>query len=165
MRLALLAALVGTLGAPACAGRISPDEHGRLAIVRSVRFAPESGASSEIRNDCRLGEELIEGIQKGTRRHLTVRLVGDHNGVPGRVLVMRFSRVEGPAGNEPGSKIVTLIGRLVEDGQVVGSFTAQRSLEKTGETCELMSDIIDDLAGDVAEWLRAPGPDATLGEM
>jgi hypothetical protein len=165
MRLAFLATLVGTFATPACAGRISTDQHARLAVVRSVRFAPESGASSEIRNDCRLGEELIEGIGKGARRYLDVRLVGDHSGVPGRVLVMRFSRVEGPAGDEPGSKTVTLIGRLLEDGQVVASFTAQRSSEKTGETCELMGDIIDDLAGDVAEWLREPGTDAMLGEL
>lgn len=78
---------------------------------------------------------------------------------------MRFSRFEGPASNEPGSKIVTLIGRLLEDGQVVGSFTAQRSSDKIGDTCDLMSAIVDDLADDVAEWLREPGAGAMLGEL
>lgn len=155
MRIAFFAALSVTL---ACAARISPDEHGRLAIVRSVGFAPDSGASSEIRNDCRLGEELVEAIERKARRHLTVRLVSDHSGVPGRVLVMRFSRVD------EGSEVVALMGRLLEDGEVVSWFTAQRS-SASGETCELLGDIVDDLADDVANWLREPTRDAMLGEM
>lgn len=155
MRFALPATLVGLL-ASACAARISPDEHPRLAVVRSVGFSPESGASSEIRNDCRMGEELVDAIGKKARRYHTVRLVGDHKGVPGRVLAMRFSRVDG--------RVVSLMGRLLEDGEVIAWFTAQRSSEKTGETCEVMGDIVDDLADDVAEWLREPGRDAMLGE-
>lgn len=160
MRLVLLASIISILGA-ACAGRSPKDEHARLAVVRSVGFAAESGASSEIRNDCRMGEELIEGIGEETHRHITVRLVGDHKGVPGRVLAMRFARVD----DEPGYKVVSLMGRLLEDGKSVAWFTAQRSTQKSGEICELMGDIVDDLAGDVAEWLRDPGSDATLGEL
>jgi cellobiose phosphorylase len=103
-----------------------------------------------------MGEELVEGISKKARRHHNVRLVGDHQGVPGRVLAMRFSRVDG--------QVVSLMGRLLEDGEVVAWFTAQRSSEKSGEICEVMEDIVDDLADDVADWLREPGRDALLGE-
>ncbi|MBZ5709635.1 hypothetical protein [Nannocystis pusilla] len=163
--LALLTALVGAFGTVACAGKIPPEQRARLAVVRSVRFGPDSGAPSQVRNDCRLGEELLEELADETRRYITIRLVGDHSGVPGRVLAMRFTRVEGVGSNESGASSITLIGRLLEDGEVIGAFTAQRSSEQSGDTCEVLGRIVDVLADDVAGWLRNPTPDAILGGL
>lgn len=155
----------------ACAGRVPPSQRPHLAIVTSIGFAKDSGVTGEIR-ECELAEELIEELEDEADRYFRIGLVSSHEGLRGRVLVMRFARVVGEGGGGiSGAKSVTLLGRLLEDGEVIGSFTAQRSTGNAylggyyRSTCDLLEHVTEELAEDVTAWLRAPTLGALLGDL
>lgn len=157
--------------AGACAGRIPPGQRPHLAIVTAVSFAKDSGVRADIR-ECDLAAELIEELEDEADRYFQIGLVGDYKGLRGRVLVMRFAHVQGAGGGGiSGSKSVTLIGRLLEDGEVIASFTAQRSTMNAylggyyRSTCDLLEHVTGELAEDVTDWLREPTLGALLGDL
>lgn len=167
LRLTLLA----LAAAGACVGRIPPSERPHLSIVTAVSFAKDSGVTPEVR-ECELADELIEELEDKADRYFQIGLVGDYKGLRGRVLVMRFAHVQGAdGGGISGSKSVTLIGRLLQDGDVVASFTAQRSTMNAylggyyRSTCDLLEHVTGELAEDVTDWLRAPTLGALLGDL
>lgn len=169
--LKLAAALALTL--TACAGRIPPSERPHLAIVTSVPYAEGSGVTPDIR-ECELAEELIEELTDEAERYFQIGLATDYRDIRGRVLVMRFSHVEGVWGGAiTGSKSATVIGHLLEGGQVIGSFTARWETSaihaNTGgyyrTTCGLLEKAVSEIAEDVTEWLRAPSHGALLGDL
>lgn len=163
--------ILALAAAGACAGRIPPSERPHLSIVTAVSFAKDSGVTPEIR-ECELADELIEELEDEADRYFQIGLVGDYKGLRGRVLVMRFAHVQGAGGGGiSGSKSVTLIGRLLQDRDVVASFTAQRSTMNAylggyyRSTCDLLEHVTGELAGDVTDWLRAPTLGALLGDL
>ncbi|PCC68202.1 hypothetical protein SAMN02745121_08591 [Nannocystis exedens] len=140
-------------------------------MVTSVSFAEDSGVMGEIR-ECELAEKLIEELEDEAERYFRIGLVSGYEGLRGRVLVMRFARVAGESGGGlSGAKSVTLLGRLLEDGEVVASFTAQRSMGNAylggyyRSTCDLLEHVTGELAEDVTDWLRAPTFGALLGDL
>lgn len=157
--------------AGACAGRIPPSERPHLSIATAVSFAKDSGVTPEIR-ECELAEELIDELEDEAERYFQIGLVSDYKDLRGRVLVMRFAHVEGAGGGAiSGAKSVTLLGRLLQDGEVVASFTAQRSTMNAylggyyRSTCDLLQHVTGELAEDVTDWLRAPTLGALLGDL
>lgn len=157
----------------ACAGRIPPGERPHLAIVTTVEVAAGGDPSAHIR-ECDLIDELLDELEDEAERHFQIRRVRDHRGVPGRVLVVRFAQVEGAGGGAiSGSKSATVTGSLLEGESVVGSFTARWETSaidaSTGgfyrSTCGLLEKAVEEIAEDVAEWLRAPSHGARLGDL
>lgn len=157
----------------ACAGRISPSARRPLAVVTSVETNAGGDPSSHVR-DCDLVDELLDELEDEAERDFQISRVGDHRGVSGRVLVLRFAQVEGAWGGAiSGSKSATVIGQLVEGDHVLGSFTARwetsaidagaGSYQRT--TCGLLKKAVSEIAEDVAEWLRAPSHGARLGDL
>jgi len=156
----------------ACAGRLPSSERPHLAIVTAVSFAKDSGVTPEVRGECGLAEELIEDLEDEAERYFSIGLVSDYKGLRGRVLVMRFAHVEGEGGGAiSGAKSITLLGRLLQDGEVIASFTAQRSTMNAYAggyyrgTCDLLENVVGELADDVTEWLRTPTLAALLGDV
>lgn len=172
MRLNFLhpATVVLGLTLAACAGRIPPGERPHLALVTSVEVAAGGDPSSHIR-DCDLTDELLDELEDEAERSFQILRVPDPRGVPGRVLVLRFAQVEGAWGGAiSGSKSTTVTGSLFEASKVVGSFTARRetsafTVSARGTTCSLLEEAVEEIAEDVAEWLRAPTHDARLGDL
>lgn len=157
----------------ACAGRTPPSERPYLAIVTSVPYAEDSGVTLDIR-ECELDKELVEELVDEAERYFRIGLANDDRGLPGRVLVMRFARVEGAWGGAiSGSKSATVSGRLLDGGNVIGSFTARWETSaihaNTGgyyrSTCGLLEKAVEEVAEDIAEWLRAPSQNARLGDL
>lgn len=154
----------------ACAGRIPPAERPHLAVLASVVVAAGGDPSSHVR-DCDLVEELLDELEDEAERAFQIRRVSDPRGVSGRVLVLRFTQVEGAWGGAiSGSKSVTVTGNLLEGESVVGSFTAREetsafTVSGRGTTCSLLEEAVEEIAEDVAEWLRAPSHGAQLGDL
>lgn len=148
----------------ACASRLPSAQRPHLAIVSAVPYAEDSGVTPDIRA-CDLDEELLEALVDDVERHFQIALVTDARATAGRVLVMGFAQVEGTWGGAiTGAKSVTVTGRLLESGAVVGSFTARWETSamhaKIGKhyrsTCDLLELAAEEIAEDVAEWLLAP---------
>lgn len=157
----------------ACAGRLPPAERPPLAIVTAIPYAEDSGVTPDLR-DCGLEEELLETLENDTEDHYRIALVADARSVPGRALVMRFARIEGTWGGAmTGSKSLTVTGNLLDSSTEVASFTARWETSamhaKIGKhyrtTCDLLELAAEEIAEDIAEWLRAPTPDARLGDL
>lgn len=139
-----------------------------LAIVTNVRLV--EGLPPALL-DCDLEEALLEELENELRNDHTIGLVSSHIGVPGRVLALRISGGSGAWGGAiTGQKSVTLEGRLLDNGEIVGSFTALRGTRRPGmmwdSTCAMVDEVLEELAEDVAEWARQPPTlGALLGEL
>lgn len=157
----------------ACAGRLPPEGRPPLAIVTAVPYAADSGVTPDLR-DCGLEEELLETLENDTEDYFRVALVADARGVPGRALVMRFARIEGNWGGAmTGGKSLTVTGNLLDSGHDVAGFTARWETsvmhaqigKQYRTTCDLLELAAEELAEDIAEWLRVPTPGARLGDL
>ena len=163
------AVLAFTLYAAACAHVPDSPSPPRIPIsVANIFFRPDAGLTLEEQAACELGKEFFEELHDEVGQSFALRGVVDPRGVPGLVLVMRFASVEGISGR--GSKRIVLEGQLVQDGRVVADFAAMRGAVGNYSrgfttTCDIMEDVIEDLAEDVGKWLYKPTMNAKLGDL
>ncbi len=164
-----------TLHAAACAYSPTPAPTGpRTPIsVARIAFAPDIGLTSAEQAECGLGKILFVELYDEVGRSFALRGIAEPGGVPGRVLVMRFTRVDGH-GVISGIKRIFLAGQLLRDGQVAASFTAMRFTTQGAfgqynrgfqTTCGIMENLVGELAEDVGAWLYRPTMNATLGDL
>ena len=84
---------------------------------------------------------------------------------PGHALDIRITQVLAPGGGRwSGPKVVTAAGTLYSDGQVLGTFIAQRHTLKGRHTCGMLHNDAESIAEDIGEWLSKPTMDARLGD-
>jgi hypothetical protein len=164
-----------SLHAAACAYSPTPAPTGPrtpIAVAR-VGFAPDIGLTSAEQDECGLGKILFVELYDEVGRSFALRGVAEPGGVPGRVLVMRFTRVDGH-GVISGIKRIFLAGQLLKDGQVAASFTAMRFTTQGAfgqynrgfqTTCGIMENLVGELAEDVGAWLYRPTMNASLGDL
>ena len=139
-------------------------------LAKSVPFADDSMASAEVKESCTLDTRLPEFVKSAAKRGVKV-VISDEplENVEGKVLHLKFLHVLGNSGGAwSGSKSVTVTGELIENGEVIGSFTGSRY--STGGafggfkgTCAILGRCIKTLGKDIAEWLKNPTMDAMLG--
>lgn len=140
-------------------------------VVSPVPFANDSGATGKVKAECTLETRLPQFIAEAARRGVDV-IVGPapEEGAAGKFLYIEFIHVLGAGGGAwSGPKSVTVTGELIENGEVIGSFTASRY--STGGafggykgTCSILGRCIKAMGKDIAAWLRSPTMDAQLGD-
>lgn len=172
MHTARLMSVVALLAACDRVATRPPDPRPTLGIVTAVGFAPGAEVSDEVVDDCEIQPQIIEELVDEAERDFSITLLPGHEGVMTRALVLRFARVQAAGGGVvSGAKSVTLEGRLLEGGAVVASFTAQRTTINGYAggyyrgTCDLVENVLEELAEDITEWLRQPTLGALLGEL
>jgi hypothetical protein len=150
----------------------SPEDRPELGLVTNVGFVPGAEVSTDVVDECEVQSLIVEDIAAEAWGDFTIRLLRHHEGVPLPALVVRFAKIEAEgAGIISGAKSITLEGRLVKGGIVVASFTAQRTTINGYAggfyrgTCDLVENVLEELAEDIAQWLRHPTPGAMLGEL
>ena len=146
-------------------------EDGAFNVISPVPFADDSGASGKVKAECTLETRLPQFIAEAARRGVEV-VIGPapEEGAAGKFLYLEFSNVLGAGGGAwSGPKSVTVEGKLIENGEVIGSFIASRY--STGGafggykgTCSILGRCIKALGKDIAGWLRSPTMDARLGD-
>lgn len=140
-------------------------------VVSPVPFEETSGASQQVRSECRMGAMLPEFIADYAKKGVTV-VIGDAppEGAEGKFLHLRFTFIQGAGGGAwSGPKSVTVKGELWEDGEMIGSFVASRysgggAFGGFKGTCSILGRCIKALGKDIAGWLREPTMSATLGD-
>jgi len=149
-----------------------PADRPALGLVTTVALAPGAEVSGDVVDECEVQSRLIGEIADEAGYHFSIKLLPNHEGVTLPVLVLRFVKIEAEgAGIVSGAKSVTLEGRLMRGGEVVASFTAQRTTINGYAggfyrgTCDLVENVLEELAEDIAQWLRHPTPGAMLGEL
>ena len=157
LRFAVLALVcVGVLLIPAHAG-----EKGQLVTISwPIEYAETSGVPDKVRSKC----NLLSGLAYSTKeeaKDMNVVLAKDvSDSTEGWVLHMEIVNViGGPAGSYTGPKSVTVQGKLTENGEVIGTFMANRVTrsDNYGEaTCDMLEHCVKVIAKDIAKWLTNP---------
>ena len=139
-----------------------------VTISASVPFAEDSGASSQVRNECEFESRLPNYIKKAAKKRADIEMSAEPlDNAQGRVLFLETTKVFAPGGGGySGSKSVTVTGELKENGTVIGSLTARRHtmFGMMPGTCSILKRVAKKLGQDIAIWLAEPTMDAKLGD-
>ena len=164
LRFAALALVcVGVLLIPAHAG-----EKGQLVTISwPIEFTETSGVSDKVKAKCLLQSELAYSIKEYAKKMNVVLAEDVNDSTEGRVLHMEIVNVIGGGGGFwSGQKSVTVQGKLTENGEVIGTFIANRATGSTRSgdgTCDMLELCMKVMAKDIAKWLPNPTMDAKLG--
>lgn len=139
-------------------------------VAKAVPFGENSMATREVKASCTLDTRLPQFIAAAAKRGVKVVLTDEPlENVKGRVLYLEIVHVLGTGGGAwSGAKSVTVEGRLVEDGNVIGTFTAARysgggAFGGFKGTCAILGRCIQAIGKDIAGWLKNPTMNAMLG--
>lgn len=161
MKRAALAALILAMATVAQAKNV-------VTVSELTPFADDSGATDNVKRECGMEERLPKYLKSYAKKHTDVVFSdGALDGIDGRVLVMQFTHVFAPGGGGySGAKSVEVEGELMENGEVIGSFTVDRAalFGMTPGTCSMLKRVAKKLGEDIATWLEAPEMDAMLGD-
>lgn len=84
---------------------------------------------------------------------------------PGHALEVRITQIHAPGGGKwSGPKILSAEGTLYIDGRVAGTFVAKRKTRHGRHTCRMLHNNAEEIAEDIAEWLKNPTMNARLGD-
>ncbi len=149
---------------------VSHAEDVTYTVLSPIPFVEGSGASSDVKASCTLDTRLPTFIEKFAKRGVKV-VIGPESadGIEGKVLHIEITHVLGAGGGAwSGAKSVTVRGELIENGEVIGSFTAARysgggAFGGFKGTCAILGRCIEAIGKDIAAWLKDPTMHAMLG--
>lgn len=138
-----------------------------VSVQRSIPFASGSNATDAVKRECQLETKIPAYL---AQYDSSVTLVDSVKGAKGRVLQLEIAEVFAPGGGGmTGTKRVVVTGKLYENGKLIGNFRAQRG--STGGywggykgTCVILQRCAKSIGKDIANWLKAPTKDASIGE-
>jgi hypothetical protein len=137
-----------------------------IRTASKVRFAPDSGASDAVREECRLQTNIPEYVRDASRDR--VEIVYGKRPRRGTVLEMRIEDVRAPGGGPfSGPRAMVVAAELWERGRLVATARAKRRSSRTpfgGGNCAQLNRIARAIGGDVARWLEDPRRDMRLGD-
>jgi hypothetical protein len=140
-----------------------------IKMLRSSGFAEGAFVRPAVKTECRLEERLPQSIQAYARKNgIEIEFV-DKLPSRGRVLELEIAdAIEAGNAWTGRQKGLVIQGRLVENGAAVGNFRGRRMT--TGGffggykgTCSFLGRCAKVLGRDVADWLRSPGKDSSIG--
>ena len=68
-------------------------------------------------------------------------------------------------GGWTGPKWLTLEGKLMQGKQLLGNFEVRRqTIRGSYRACSTLESLSEEITQDILEWLKAPGPNAKLGD-
>ena len=140
-----------------------------LTISQSIPFAEDSGASDDIKNECKFETRLPEYLKKEAKRDFDVVLSKEPlEDAEGKTLSLIIANMYGLGGGAfSGSKSAIVTGELKENGEVIASMSLRRHsiMGMAPGTCSILKRIAKKMGEDIAEWLEEPTMDAKLGDL
>lgn len=144
-----------------------------VKLPRSVPYAQDNDVAGNIKNECRLGDQLAGFIAEYAKQRgiATETVAATDDKTPGRVLVIEIRNAESQGNAFIGHRKSTGVrGALYQDGAKVGSFRARRdsmggAFAGFKGSCSVLGRTVKALGGDIAEWLAKPSENAELGDL
>jgi hypothetical protein len=140
-----------------------------LTVSKSIPFAEDSGASEDIKNECKFETRLPEYLKKEAKRTFDIVLSTDPlEDAEGKTLSLIIANMYGLGGGAwSGSKSAIVNGELKENGEVIASMSLRRHsiMGMAPGTCSILKRISKKMGEDIAEWLEDPTMDAKLGDL
>lgn len=141
-------------------GTASPDA--RVTTIGPATFAPGSGVTQDVLDQCKLDRKLPKEI--GKRSKTPVALAEDPT-TGATVLTLQITKIIAPGGGHySGPKQILLHGELFNAGQTY-RFDVQRSTLRGSGTCSMLQIVTEAIGKDVGKWLKKPQDGAQLGEL
>jgi hypothetical protein len=144
-------------------------QEGKSVHIAPIAFQNEELVERAIITDCDLPNvQLAELQEAASKRGLTL---SPEQGGADRVLEIQIvTAVAGGNAFMGHQKQVTLVGKLLENGQSVASFSATRSSGGGAfggfkGSCGVLHRCAEALGSDIASWLAKPTANARLGEL
>lgn len=140
-----------------------------LTVSQSIPFAEDSGASDDIKNECKFETRLPEYLKKEAKRTFDVVLSKEPlEDAEGKTLSLIIANMYGLGGGAfSGSKSAIVTGELKENGEVIASMSLRRHsiMGMAPGTCSILKRIAKKMGEDIAEWLEEPTMEAKLGDL
>ena len=143
-----------------------------IHVAKDAPFENPNAIAAAVREECDLPRKQMELlIAAASERGITLVVDDENPPSEGKVLVLQIARADsiGRAGANYHAKSVALRGKLMQNGQQVGSFVGMRN--STGQafgvlksSCTVLELCLKKLASDVAVWLQKPTLNARIGE-
>lgn len=143
-----------------------------VSVPRPVPYAETADIADNIKEECKLNEQLADFIQKyGKVNGVTVEFGADSmDKTQGRVLDLRITNAISIGNAWTGHhKQASAVGTLYENGTKVASFKARRqsmggAFAGYKGSCSVLGRTVDVMGEDIAAWLKAPVDGAKLGD-
>lgn len=140
-----------------------------VTVGTMTPFAENSGATQNVKDECGFESRLPKYIKDYAKKAgVKVELTSEPlDGVDGKVLYLETTQVFAPGGGGySGAKSATVTGKLVENGEVIGTFSDHRRalMGMMPGTCSMMKRVAKILGKDIGTWLANPTMDAMLGD-
>ncbi|KJV31317.1 hypothetical protein [Luteibacter yeojuensis] len=144
-----------------------------VTIKKPVTFNEDADIPKSVLDECKLDDELPAAIAKHAKENGIEVSYAATDAAPAQGRVMELEIYEAVADGNAfmgHHKSMGVKGKLVVDGQVVGSFKDRR-ISMGGAfggfkgSCAVLSRITNEIGEDVGEWLKEPGKNAKLGDL
>ena len=169
MRSALRLGIRVVAGAVLCALPGAAAAGDGIKVLRSVGFAEGAFVRPAVQSECQLNDRLPQWVQEyALKNGIEIELV-DALPATGRVLELEIADAIETGNAWTGrQKGLVIQGRLLEDGELVGSFRGRR-MTSGGffggykGACAFFGRCAKALGRDVADWLQSPSKGASIG--
>jgi len=145
-----------------------------VTVQSGIPYAADAKVAKNIRNECtKLGTQLAEFTKQfGKKFSVDVQLTEKlDTAAKGRVLLIEITDAVSMGNAFIGhQKFTSSQGTLFEDGKKVASFEARRqsmggAFAAYKGSCSVLGRTVKAMGKDIAQWLKAPTDEATLGDL
>ncbi|HEY2773015.1 MAG TPA: hypothetical protein VGK20_03060 [Candidatus Binatia bacterium] len=151
-------------GSPASHAKSSAKSAKAAPAAKGIHLSPVTPVASSVNvhpqvlSECKLQTALPQQIAEKNSEIV----LSDAPGA--ETLELRIVDIHAPNGGWfSGPKWVTVDGKLMAGKTVKGSFTAKETSMASATACGMLSKVIAVMAGDIAEWVKNPTKNGTLG--
>ncbi|HEV8694770.1 MAG TPA: hypothetical protein VGQ93_11410 [Lysobacter sp.] len=143
-----------------------------VRMPRPVPYAETADIADNIKEECKLNEQLADFVQKYSKVNgVTVEFGNEPlDKTRGRVLDLHITNAISLGNAWTGHhKQASAVGTLYENGTKVASFKARRqsmggAFAGYKGSCSVLGRTVDAMGEDIAAWLKAPVEGAKLGD-
>lgn len=144
-----------------------------VLVPKPVPFSDSTMIAGNIKRECVIQDQLADFIAAYAReRNIPVRFAAevDAQAAP-RVLDVQIKDAVSQGNPFMGHRKSTVaVGKLYQDGELIGSFTARRdsmggAFAGYKGSCSVLGRTVKALGKDIAAWLAVPEMDALLGDL
>jgi hypothetical protein len=141
-------------------------------IIKPITFEKDSYVRDAVKKECNLTGKLSQFIEQNASSQYANILTDSKSGQRNaQILTIEIGQVQGGGGGAwSGAKVVTVSGKLTQNGRVLGDFKGRRysgggMFGAYKGTCAILGRCVRTLGKDIASWLQNPSSKAVLGDM
>lgn len=144
---------------------IAPAYAEEVVLVPSfVPYQKEGTTNENIRRECTWNTTMPQYLAKKSDGRVQVAEKNIDAAADRKLMLVATHLHVIGGGGWTGPKWLTLEGKLLEKGKLIGNFEARRqTIGGSLKTCGTLDSLSEEIGDDIVEWLKNPGLNAKLG--